>query len=239
MHIGTIGNTEVEVSPTYLFIVLLVLFSSIGSLGFVHGFVQGVTILAIATFIIFAHEMGHIKAGELVSLCKESTLTFWALGGAATMPSLRNATPKQELIVAIAGPAVNFAFVLLALPVMSLLDISFFSSTYYDPSQPYLHFALSFFIVINAAVGLFNLLPSLPMDGGRILRSLLSMLFGKITGTKISVVVAWLIGLAMIAFGFFNGAIMIALIGFFVLFASLQEWKEVKKNNVMNLHQPY
>jgi len=114
-------------------------------------------------FVLFGsvllHELGHSLVARRFGI-QVVDITFWPLGGMARMSEMPE-DPKVEGLVAIAGPAVNFALALAALPLAVL-----FAGTG-SAAAPF----LSTFIGMNLLLGLFNLLPAFPMDGGRILRA--------------------------------------------------------------------
>ncbi len=105
-------------------------------------------------------------------------------------------TAALRLVVAAAGLAIFFA----------------------DPSE---HPARRPFV--NVALALFNMLPALPMDGGRVFRALLAMLLGKLPATVIAATVGQLMAAGLALFGLFQGNVILALIGAFVFFGASQE----------------
>ena len=131
--------------------VLLVMF---GVLVFV--FHEPPLVLAILFGCVLLHELGH----SLVALAfgiRVIDITLWPLGGMARMSQIPEST-RIEGLIAIAGPAVNF---LLAL-------IGFLLGMPWDEPGSQLLF---WFVAVNLVMGLFNLLPAFPMDGGRLLRA--------------------------------------------------------------------
>lgn len=109
-------------------------------------------------FIVLLHECGHCLAGQYYG-CRIRDIVLYPFGGAASMEVPTK--PLQELVVALAGPAVNVAL----LPVLwPLAD---------------LHSILGYLAIANTALLVFNLVPAFPMDGGRVLRATLSWLWGN------------------------------------------------------------
>ena len=110
-------------------------------------------------------------------------------------------TSRAELYIALAGPAVNLALCVLFLPFY-LAGLHFFYNL----------------IIINIALGIFNLIPAFPMDGGRVLRAILATRMSKHAATMkslhISTVFAWIFIVAGGLMTSFN----LLLIGGFLLF---------------------
>jgi Zn-dependent protease len=233
MKLGKIGNTQFEIGQSFLFLVAFILFSYLRAYDSVGlALIQGLTTIVLLTGILVCHEMGHIKAAEKTKLAKgKTTLTLWALGGVAQIPSLSTATPRQELITSVAGPAVNLVFALVSLPLMWLLGTHGLDDLYlrYDPSKSYLQFFMNYFFVLNILTGVFNMLPGFPMDGGRTLRSILAMNMSHLSATTIAVYTAWVVGGLMIVSGLWLGAFMMALIGGFVILGSWAELRRVRQ----------
>ena len=103
-------------------------------------------------------------------------ITLYLIGGVARLKRMPRAA-GPELLIALAGPAVNFAIVLALLSLTSLADVV---------GIPYPSEFVSWVLSINLGLGLFNLLPIFPMDGGRVLRGCLSGPLGRVRATEIA-----------------------------------------------------
>lgn len=105
---------------------------------------------------VLLHELGHALAGRLFGIHTRD-ITLYPFGGVARM-EMGQLRPLPEVVVSLAGPAVNVALASLALGLLALgLPLG------------------QDLLLINLGLGLFNLLPAYPMDGGRVLRALLSL----------------------------------------------------------------
>ncbi len=109
---------------------------------------------------VLLHELGHALMARRFGIWTNS-ITLYPFGGIAALTA-EPSRPREELLIAIAGPMVNGALVLLALPLALAGSM-----------------AASMFVGINLVLGLFNLLPAFPMDGGRVLRAWLSVRKGR------------------------------------------------------------
>ncbi|NNF57219.1 MAG: site-2 protease family protein, partial [Rhodothermaceae bacterium] len=137
---------------------------------------QGVATAAAALLLILAvfgcvvlHEFGHALTARRYDVPTKD-ITLYPIGGVARLQRIPEA-PTQELLIAIAGPAVNVALALLIGGGLLALGQSITAPT--GLGEPLGHFWANLFWVNVLLVG-FNLLPAFPMDGGRVLRALLA-----------------------------------------------------------------
>jgi Zn-dependent protease len=154
---------------------------------------------------VVAHELGHSLAARRYGV-RVRRITLWFLGGVAEFEEM----PKQrgaEAVVGIAGPLVSFA-----------LAGVFWAVTRILPPQAALGLWLvsAYLAMVNLMLGLFNLLPALPMDGGRILRSLLALRMPHARATVIAGTVAKVIALGMGVLGFLSFNVWFIILAFFI-----------------------
>jgi Zn-dependent protease/predicted transcriptional regulator len=223
-RIARIAGIPVGVSPWWLAIVALITWS-LGASYFpeeIHGISPGVSYAlglgsALLLFAsILAHEFGHALVARRAGIEVEE-IDLWLLGGVSRMRGEAH-DPDDELRYALAGPAVT-AVIAVCFGVVALLLPS---------STPAVVRALvEYQVLVNALILVFNMLPAFPLDGGRVLRSLLwrrSGDIGRSTATAASVGRGF--GYVMIFLGileFLGGApegLWLALIGFFVMMAA-------------------
>jgi Zn-dependent protease/CBS domain-containing protein len=194
-------------------------------------------------FCVVLHEYGHALTARKYGV-ETRDIILSPIGGVARLERLPE-KPIQEFYVAIAGPLVNIAIIILIAPLFILIfsnDISWgegFLNSWIplmDPTKPLN--ILPFLLVGNVMLAGFNLLPAFPMDGGRVFRSLLSIKLGRLRATQIASYLGNFFGIAMIALGLYDGRIMTSLIGVFVFLLATQEYRMVKmevilKNNTV------
>lgn len=113
--------------------------------------------------IIWTHEMGHIACGWHYRI-RTDKITLGPLGGLAHLNAPAQ-TPRQELLISLAGPAVHLVWLAVLWPVQWLMP----EGTFYP------EFTVWYLVATNQALLLFNLLPIFPLDGGRATRALISM----------------------------------------------------------------
>lgn len=197
------------------------------------------TLLAFTLFIIslfvcvILHEFGHALTARKFGV-DTIDIIISPLGGIARLKKLPE-KPMHELIVAIAGPLVNLSlaliFFLIAVFAYSNLPLPTVDNSVKFISSPLGFLAL--LIWMNIVLFVFNLVPAFPMDGGRILRALLSMKYGKVKGTYIASYVGRAIAIMFIAIGFF-GNILLVFIGVFVFFMAKSENEQIIINSKLS-----
>lgn len=172
---------------------------------------------------VFLHELGHSVAAQRYGIPIVG-INLHLLGGMALMAHPPK-TPQQEMVIAGAGPAVSFGlgFVFLGLSLLFGASLSM--------AVPSLVDLLAYGAGINLLMGLFNLLPALPMDGGRIFRAGLSLKYGALDATNIAAWVSRAFAVVFVGVGLFMHAWSLVLIGafLFVLVANEQRIARVQE----------
>jgi predicted transcriptional regulator len=140
--------------------------------------------------------------------------------------------PKQELIIAIAGPAVNFAIAL----ILGLLALGLGISIV-NPLALLGGFSwsalFSYVFVYNIILALFNLLPAFPMDGGRVLRALLAMRLDYVLATRIAASIGRGFAILFGLYGLISGGIFMMFIAFFLYAMAGQEAAAVQVSRAL------
>ena len=169
------------------------------------GGLAGLFIVAIAFASVLLHELGHaVVARRLGVTVAGIELHFF--GGAAKMTS-QPKSAGDEILIAAAGPAVSFALGGVGVVIGTLTGV----------------WLIALFGWINLIIGAFNLVPALPMDGGRIFRALLSKRIGYVRATEISIYVARGFAIALGVFAVFTGQIYMALLAAMIWWMGSQE----------------
>ncbi|MFO0729113.1 MAG: site-2 protease family protein [Myxococcota bacterium] len=154
------------------------------------------------------HELGHALTGQHFGL-RTRAIELHMLGGTAFLED-QPKRPRDELLIALAGPAVSF--VLGGIGALSLwllgASVSFGSGSWVG--------VLGFFTAVNVWMGLFNLIPALPMDGGRVLRAALALKIGALPATRIAVNIARVIAVGFVIAGLAGSAWTLPLLGVLV-----------------------
>lgn len=217
-----IGGIDVRIDPSWAFIAVLLTynlwltFSDRGRFpGTSGGASFGIAVVTAALFFasVLGHELAHAGMSRLRDIPVEGITLF--LFGGATEARLESRGPLDEFLVAVVGPVTS-----LAIGGLFLLAHGLTQGSVTGP----LHAMLGYLGVVNVSLGAFNLLPGFPLDGGRVLRSVLWRATGNLgRATRIAARIGQLMGVALIGFGVFvamrRGEILAlwpALIGWFL-----------------------
>jgi len=218
----------IPLSVHYSFLLLL---AYIGYQGWMAQTVKGLiwSVLTVCAFFacVVLHELGHSFAARRYGVGVRRILLM-PIGGMAEFDSLPR-EPSKELVITIAGPAVNFVLAaLLWWPVNQLPQhIMFYSA------QGLLYQLLW----ANLVMGVFNLVPVFPMDGGRIFRALLATKFTYLKATQWASVVGKVlsVGGACVMY-FWLDSWLGALLFAFIFMAGDAEYKAVKRREAEDAH---
>ncbi len=226
-RLGTIRGIDIKVHLTFVFALLwgaLVL----GQSG-PGGWLYGIALTVILFGIVLLHELGHSLAAQRYGI-SVNDIVLLPIGGVARLSRMPE-KPAQELVVALAGPAVNLALVLLLTPLLVTGMILGWGmgGEFALPAltQPGLLNLVAFLVVINVSLLLFNMLPAFPMDGGRVLRALLALRLPYARATDIAATVGRGFAVAFGLFGLLSGNLTLALVAVFVFFGAGAEAQEV------------
>lgn len=233
IHLGRIGGIRVGLNWSLLPIAVLFAWSlASGQLpyevgGYPHAAYWLAAVVTTAAFFacLLAHELSHAVVARRRHLQVDS-IVLWLLGGMAQMQTEPD-DPGTELRVSMAGPAMSlFVAVALGLSAWAFHELAI---------SPLVVASVAWLAGINALLGFFNLLPALPLDGGRVLRALLWRHWGdRARATNAAAGTARVIGGALIGLGAaelllqgsFEGA-WIALIGWFIFAVAGQQQQRV------------
>ena len=185
------------------------------------------------------HEYGHALTARRFGI-ETLDITLFPIGGVARLMKIPR-VPWQEFLVAVAGPAVNAVIILLlgtvivTLPALGmpplgrlLNDPAALEQLAEATNQPsVLSFLLSM-LLVNTALIVFNMIPAFPMDGGRVLRSILAMGLEYRRATRIASHIGIVCAVAMAGAAIYYGMITAGLIAVFICYAGLSEARQVE-----------
>jgi Zn-dependent protease len=215
ISLGHIAGTEVRIHLT--FFLLLAWFGLVAGAqgGAAAGFSAVVFIVAIFACVL-AHEYGHVLMARRFGIGTRDIILL-PIGGVASIERMPD-SPTQELLIALAGPAVNvaIAFVLLVFFGASI------GGSGADPAALQNIDFVSRLALINIILVVFNLLPAFPMDGGRALKALLSYRLDKVTATRIAARIGQAAAFGLGFLGLFGNPLLI-FIALFVFLAASHE----------------
>jgi len=222
-RIGRLAGIDLAVHPSWLVIAFLLTFSLADA--FFPRLIPGWTVgqywlLGAATAFLFfasvvAHEFSHALVARRFGL-KVAGITLFIFGGATTIET-DSRSPREEALIALAGPASSLIIGVVLLGIGAVVE------------SREARALLGWLGVINLVLGAFNLVPGYPMDGGRVLRAILWRLRGDPNAaTRQAAMVGRVVGYLMVAGGIvwalrsrdIGSGLWLALVGWFLATAA-------------------
>lgn len=220
-RIGQITGIGIYVHATFWLLMLLVLDESWSRGHVLATAVAGIAFVLTIFGCIVLHELGHALTARRYGI-RTRDITLLPIGGLARLEKMPD-DPKQELWVALAGPAVNVAIAAAVFVIAAGLGLG----TGWKEFELLSGGFLAKLIGVNLWLALFNLIPAFPMDGGRVLRALLASRRGLASATQIAATVGKAIAFTFGVVGLFMNPILV-FIGIFVWVAASQEARMVR-----------
>lgn len=213
--LGRVYGTAVRIHLTFLLLLLFIWLSSY-RLGGAEQAWNGVVYISLLFACVLLHEFGHIFAARRYGI-RTPEVTLWPFGGVASLERIPE-KPGEELVVALAGPAVNVVIALLLFVVLGAQPEAATLARIEDPTSNLLTRLAS----ANLFLVAFNLLPAFPMDGGRVLRALLAYRMGAARATAIAARIGQGFAFLLAFLGLFSNPMLIV-IALFIFMAASQE----------------
>jgi Zn-dependent protease len=223
VRIGTLFGIGVELHVTFLLLVV--------GLAVERGFSTGdprraieTAVLLIAVFAcVLLHELGHALAARRYGI-RTRDIVLLPIGGIARLERMPE-KPSQEIVVALAGPAVNLALALLFGGLVMItherLDTLGIGGNLIDS-----------LLAVNVFMLLFNLIPAFPMDGGRVLRALLATRLPYARATRIAAGVGQALAVVFAVWGVLHDP-MLLFVALFVFMAAGEEYALVRTQHAL------
>ena len=215
-RIGSISGIDVYIHATFLLIVLWVVLSHWVQGSTLAGTLAGLVFTLAIFGCVLLHEFGHALAAKRYNI-RTRDITLLPIGGLARLERMPD-QPRQELWVALAGPAVNVVIAALLFVWLSLTG-AFQPIDQLSVAQGSL---LERLMLVNVILVLFNLIPAFPMDGGRVLRALLATKMEYTRATQIAAMTGQGFAFLFGAIGLFSNP-MLLFIAFFIWIGASQE----------------
>ena len=211
-----IFGTDVKVHVTFLLLLAFLFFNTQAKAGAEAALVMAVLFVSLFRCVVL-HEFGHILMARRYGIRTPDVLLL-PIGGVARLERMPE-EPRQELLIALAGPAVTLAIAAGLFVVLRLLDdpVRWTEFDFYSPS------IVKQLFYMNLLLLAFNLVPAFPMDGGRVLRAVLAMRLDYVRATRIAATIgqgAAILG-AIVAIQ--ERELLWGLIALFIFFAAGQE----------------
>lgn len=226
-QIGKVAGIPVKVHWSFGFMLFFILF-----LGQANGLnaerMVWFSLFIVALFFcVILHEFGHALTARRYGV-ETFDVIISPIGGLARLKSLPD-KPFYEFIIAIAGPLVNVVIASLVGAIIYFV----YNQNPIDIQENFVRIHvfpefLKHVFMINVALFIFNLLPAFPMDGGRVLRSLLSMKMSRVKATLIASTIGQIMAIGFVIMAFINHHLILGFVGIFIFLMARAEYKQVK-----------
>lgn len=209
--LGAIGGIGVYLHATFLLLLAWVGFEHYAAGAGWGGVAIGVSFILLIFGCVLLHELGHALAARRYGI-RTRDITLLPIGGVARLERMPE-KPSEELVVALAGPAVNL---LIAAALYAWLALT-------QSIEPVRQVRIATgnlperLLAVNLILVFFNLLPAFPMDGGRVVRALFATRLDYVRATHIAATIG-----QVMAFGFGLAGLLTG--NFILLFIALFVW---------------
>ncbi len=208
--LGRFAEIDTYVHASFLLLVAWAAWAAWAGAGTGLAVVMGVAFLLAVFASVLLHELGHALVARRYGIATRRIILS-PIGGIAQLEGMPR-EPRHELAVALAGPAVNFV-----IAAGLWLVAPMFGAT------PILASLLGSLMLANLGLGLFNLVPAFPMDGGRALRAILASRVGPYRATELAATVGKVAAGLMGVVGLVWGPFLLTVVAAFVWFAANAE----------------
>ncbi|MGB2965527.1 MAG: site-2 protease family protein [Anaerolineales bacterium] len=200
-----------------------------------EGAIYGILVTSLVFVIVVLHELGH-SAAALHYNVPVKEIVLLPIGGVAQLEEIPE-EPRKEFVIAAAGPLVNLVLAILMVLISPLMGQNFSASSLlkFTTSLGVLSFSsiFTYIFTTNLFIGLFNLIPAYPMDGGRILRALLASRLSYVKATSVAVFIGQLLSWGFGLVGFLTGNYFLIILAFFIYNGAGQEGRLIQFRNVL------
>jgi Zn-dependent protease/CBS domain-containing protein len=216
IRLFSVAGTAVRIHLTFF-----LLLAFYGWVGWRQGGAQGAIDLVVFIGLLFVcvvlHEFGHVFAARAYGI-RTSDVTLLPIGGVASLERMPE-KPGQEIVVALAGPAVNLVIAaVLAVALGASFDLG--QMAQFEEASMSLTGRVA---LANVALCLFNLIPAFPMDGGRVLRALLAIPMGYTRATRVAATIGQGLAFVFALLGLVFGNPLLVLVAVFIFLAASGE----------------
>jgi Zn-dependent protease/predicted transcriptional regulator len=220
LNLGKFAGIRVFIHWTFLILIGYIVFINVRQGLAPAEIIWSVVFVLALFFCVTLHEYGHALTARRYHI-QTKDIILLPIGGLARLEKMPD-DPGEELAIAIAGPLVNVAIAIILYGIILLTGI-----------QPNLEDAtgivgiapenfLHMLLVINLVLAVFNMIPAFPMDGGRVLRALISYKQPRHVATRIAASIGQVLSIGFVIIGFFYNPFLI-LIGIFIYLGAQAE----------------
>ena len=230
VNIGKVAGIRIFLHWTFLILIgWIIMLNLRANMGWAD-ILWSLALIACIFACITAHELGHALVAKRFDI-KTQDITLLPIGGLARLDVIPE-RPKEELLITLAGPAVNLAIAVALYPLVLLNpDMPDFAEMESIGAENFIPALMS----INIWLAVFNLIPAFPMDGGRAFRALLAFRIGQVKATRIAASVGQILAMVFVFAGFWLNPFLI-FIGLFIFLGAQSEAAVVETRFILKGH---
>lgn len=211
--IVTLRGTEIRIHVTFFLLLAWIVTAAWMATGPAAAVENLLFILALFACVVL-HELGHVAMARRFGI-RTPDITLLPIGGLARLERMPE-DPKQEIAVALAGPAVNVVIWLILTLVLGASVQTDAMQTLEDPDQGF----VQRLAMVNMILVLFNMIPAFPMDGGRVFRAVMALFTDRVRATRIAARTGQALAFGFGFLGLAGGNPWLVLIAVFIFFAA-------------------
>ncbi len=230
LYLGQFAKVKIFVHWTFFILVSYSLFLGVLMEQHVENLGWNMLFILAIFLCILLHEFGHVVTGHRFGY-KTKDIIILPIGGMSRFEKLPD-SPKEEFLISVSGPFVNL---LIALILFLIQPYSLSNFPYLDISELNSKNFLFLLCEVNFFISIFNLIPAFPMDGGRVLRAILSLFMSKLKATGIASSVGTVLSISLIFLGIFFNPFLIV-IGLFIIFSTSNKSSVVNISELLEGH---
>ena len=234
--LGKIAGIRIEVHWTFSLLLIWVIFLDIQRGGTTYTALMNIILILLLFLCVILHELGHALTARHFGIVTKK-ITLLPIGGVASLEKMPE-KPGQELLVALAGPAVNVIIALLlylTVPIKNYFGLDA-DSLVQLLSAPSLETILFYLFIANLMLVVFNLIPAFPMDGGRVFRAILAFTMDRARATRIAAGLGQYLAVVFFIIGLFYNPFLI-LIALFIFLGAYSENQMVQQKSMVEGHK--
>jgi Zn-dependent protease len=229
-RLGKLAGIELKLHWTFLILLVWIFWSYFSQSGEITAGLYGVVFILALFACVVLHELGHALSARRYGVNTRNIILL-PIGGVANLEKMPE-KPREELIVALAGPAVNVVIAL----VLGVLLTAFGGPAPLEElevlTRPTGRIFLTNLLAVNILLVVFNMIPAFPMDGGRVLRALLAMRYDRATATNIAAKLGQFLAIGFVFLGLFTNFWLI-FIGLFIFLGAGGENRMVEQQSLL------
>jgi Zn-dependent protease len=229
-------DVDVHIHPTFLLVLVWAFLQwGTGPHGGMVPFLLGLLFVLLIVVSVMAHEFGHVVMARQFGV-RVLDVTLWPFGGVSRIEQIP-AQPRNEFLISLAGPAMNLAIVVTLLPPLLLIWLIGGWDTILSGAEVFDRISvgglIAYVALTNLLIMLFNMIPAFPMDGGRVLRAMLTRPFERERATSIAVALGTGLALLAVGWGIWQRSFILIGVGVFVAVAAQAESRTAHVESAM------